>query len=160
MVSELTNGDRPPQRGPDPTSDAADPTSDPADLARPLGTNVRRRQIGLLEAVRRLVEFHGDPDSAAYLKDLRRLKAVSAGYKDPHPFLGRTRALRLDPYLEGTIGLRIRTARVRAGIFQSQPAGAIGMSQPVLSRIERGVRSARHSEVAKIEAALGVTIEV
>jgi transcriptional regulator with XRE-family HTH domain len=49
-------------------------------------------------------------------------------------------------------GLRLRLERRVAGVTQERLAGAAGMAQPHLSRLERGGRAPRPGEVERLEA--------
>ena len=54
-----------------------------------------------------------------------------------------------------TIGTRVRTARIEAGISQKELADKIGVKQPTISQLEKG-GSAGSAHLPAIAAALGV----
>lgn len=61
--------------------------------------------------------------------------------------------------LQNTIGWRIRTARVEAGLSQSQLAALLFVSRDVVSKWERNTYEPRLSEAGKIAIATGKPIE-
>jgi transcriptional regulator with XRE-family HTH domain len=69
------------------------------------------------------------------------------------------RSQKLDDQIEQLIARRIRTERVFAGLRQVDLAACIGVSQPALSRIERGERSVGLAEIVRIAIQLGLPIE-
>jgi ribosome-binding protein aMBF1 (putative translation factor) len=61
--------------------------------------------------------------------------------------------------LQGTVGERIRRARVRRGMRQTQLANAVELSNSYLSHIEAGRRPAPPELLDRIAEALGVTAQ-
>lgn len=53
---------------------------------------------------------------------------------------------------------RIRLYRERSGLTQAKLAEMAGISQPLLSRLERGITAARHEHMVAIAQALGQPI--
>jgi transcriptional regulator with XRE-family HTH domain len=101
-----------------------------------------------------MTEFWADRMTTEAQRKTRRPRHGSYWYQPHHR--RRRKIATFHREIDDLIARRIRTERVFAGLRQIDLAGAIGMTQSTLSRIEAGKRPASFAEIARIAIQLRV----